>query len=64
MAVSGESYYKLLEMVNNQYLGLHNLNQLRHVESKIACYDKFLNKPSDYYECFIQAEASREGEGR
>lgn len=60
MATYGEFYYKVLEQISNDYLGLHNLNNLQQLEAKIKCYQQFSNKPHDYYECFRNIEQQRE----
>ena len=54
MTAYGEGYFKVLEKINNDYLGMHNLNTLSHIENKIKCYKQFSSQPHEYYECFTQ----------
>jgi hypothetical protein len=62
MTTYGEGYYKVMERINKQFLGLHNLNALGHLERKIQCYSQFSSQPHEYYECFFQVEDRRAGD--
>lgn len=48
-----------MERISQQFLGLHNLNSLAHLERKIQCYSQFAAHPHEYYECFLQVEDRR-----
>ena len=48
-----------MERISQQFLPLHNLNSLSHLEAKLNCYQQFSNKPHEYYECFFQVEDKR-----
>lgn len=52
MATYGEFYFRVLEHVNNGYLGLHNLSELDQFDKKTKCYKDFEKEPNKYYECF------------
>ena len=45
MTTYGEGYYRVMERISQQFLGLHNLNSLAHLERKIHCYQQFPSQP-------------------
>jgi hypothetical protein len=59
MATYGESYYKVLESISNDYLPLHNLNRLRLTDQKIHCYTQHQQHPHEYYACYLSVEKER-----
>lgn len=64
MTTYGEGYYRVMERISQQFLGLHNLNSLAHLERKIHCYQQFPSQPHEYYECFFKVEDRREAEAK
>jgi hypothetical protein len=59
MSSYGEGYYRVMEGISQQFLPLHNLNALSHLEAKLACFTQFAARPHEYYECFFQVEDRR-----
>ena len=49
MATYGEFYYKMLERINVDYMGLHNLSALDVLDRKIKCYSQFGKEANKYY---------------
>lgn len=48
-----------MERISQQFLPLHNLNSLTHLDAKLACYNQFSTMPHEYYECFFRVEDRR-----
>lgn len=64
MTTYGSAYFNVLEKISNQFLGLHNLNSLTHLENKLKCFTQYSNQPHEYYACFMQVEEKRENDSK